>query len=171
MVNFKLDMRQFFPFRFIFVVLAAAIFAAFGAILFFKLPAKMMSLDPAAPQAATATNSNLERKGDGWTYVVTNREGARFYIDLQTRRNLGELVEARELADYNDNGTNWRSKTALVHYNCLLGTSTIRAISYFEGDMGTGRLVQTSGENKPFVPPVSGSPSEALNKVACKRSE
>jgi hypothetical protein len=171
LIHFKLDMRRLFQFRFIFVVLAAAIFAVVGAILFFKPPAKMMSLDPAAPYAATATNPNLARRGDGWNYVVTNQEGARFYIDLQTRRNWGELVEARELVDYNDNGTNWRSMTALVHYNCLLGTSAIRAISYFQGGMGTGRLVQTSGENKPFEPPVSGSPSEALHKVACQRAE
>ncbi len=71
-------MRRFLQSRFIFVVLAAAIFAVVGAILFFKLPAKMMSLDPAASQAATATHDHLARMRDGWTYVVTNQEGARF---------------------------------------------------------------------------------------------
>jgi hypothetical protein len=115
-----------------------------------------------------AISSCASTPAEGWLYVATNSDGAKFYIDTRSVTATGRIVQATELADYPDDGSNWRSMTSVVLYNCDANTSSVLRSSFFSGRMSTGKLTFTREGVGKFKPPVVGQPSGALNQTACK---
>jgi hypothetical protein len=104
-----------------------------------------------------------------WVYVAANDHGAKFYLDsTSVKDNGGGIVRAVELADYPDDGSDWRSMTTLVIYNCGANTSAVIRSSFFSGPMATGQVRRTREESKMFKSPTAGQPSRLLNQAACK---
>src|SRR3954447_20585133 len=74
-----------------------------------------------------------------------------YYVDEASILLVGDHVEAIELADFPDDGSNWRSMRSKVHYICTNGTAGVIRNEFFAGPMGTGAVIKTQVEDAPYT--------------------
>ena len=103
-----------------------------------------------------------------WEYVTSDSDGAMFYLDKDSVKVVGDHVEAIELVDFRDDGSNWKSMKSRVHYRCSLGSSAWIDSDFYSEQMGKGTVVSSRQErDRSFKKPAPGTPSVELNRKAC----
>ena len=103
-----------------------------------------------------------------WEYVATDSDGARFYLDPSSVKVVGDHVEAFELADFKEDGSDWKSMKSRVQYRCTQGTAAWLDSQFYSENMGKGSIVSTRQEkDQSFKTPAPNTPSAQLNKKAC----
>ena len=112
----------------------------------------------------------------GWTIVGdTGDDGDDFiqYVDRATIRRNGNFVKMWDLLDFNTvqmspAGHSFLSEKAQQEYDCKEEKKRILAFTWFDGQMGNGKVVVSNGNVRGEWEPISpGSVNEVLWKIAC----
>src|SRR4051812_31769108 len=93
----------------------------------------LMSCLIACGNSAAATSAK-------WLHVAVDGPST-YYVDETSIVMVGDHVEAIELADFPDDGSNWRSIRSEVRYKCTDGTAGVIRNEFFAGPMGTGAVI------------------------------
>ena len=94
-----------------------------------------------------------------------------YYVDLATIRRNGNLVKIWTLADFKavrkNAGKSFLSEKSQSEYDCKEEKSRILAFTWFDGKMGSGKVVVSDSDPGKWSPIQPGSVGEALWKIAC----
>ncbi len=82
-----------------------------------------MKLSRSAILATALVTACSTNPGSRWEYVTSDPDGAKFYLDPSSIKVVGDHVEGVELADFQDDGSDWKSMKSYVHYRCAQGTA------------------------------------------------
>ena len=121
----------------------------------------------------TATAASAE-----WTPVGAANVGGDdqliIYIDRATIRRNGNFVKLWDLADYKtvrtspSTGVSYFSDKGQREYDCKEEKTRLLAFTWFDGKMGSGKVVHNTSETSMKWSPIQqGSIGEALWKIAC----
>ena len=107
-----------------------------------------------------------------WTWASANNQvGLTIYIDPDTVRRNGDLVELWELYDYKSiqtvAGDSFLSSKALRQFDCLKQRTRLLAFGHFAGNMGSGNRVFSDADESEWKPVAAGSVGQALWRFAC----
>ena len=111
-----------------------------------------------------------------WTIVGDTGDGGDDFIqsvDRATIRRNGNLVKMWDLKDYKTvqksaAGKSYLSSKTQREFDCKEETSRQLAFTWFDGQMGNGKVVYSIGNARGEWEPISpGSVGEALWKIAC----
>ena len=96
------------------------------------------------------------------------------YVDRATIRKSGNLVKMWDLADYKtvqtspSTGVSYFSDKGQREYDCKEEKRRLLAFTWFDGKMGSGKVVHNTSETSMKWSPLQpGSIGEALWKIAC----
>ena len=106
-----------------------------------------------------------------WTAVGDSDEFIQ-YVDRATIRRNGNLVKMWDLADYKTvqtvAGDSYLSAKSQWEYDCKEEKMRQLASTWFDGQMGNGKVVVSNGDVRGEWRPIApGSSGEALWKIAC----
>ncbi len=115
---------------------------------------------------ATATAASAE-----WTRVYDNDQLIH-YVDRATIRRNGNLVKMWELMDFKTVQKDAADKSFLSikaqsEYDCKEEKSRILAFTWFDGKMGSGKVVVSGTDPSKWSPTAPESVAEAMWKIAC----
>ena len=126
----------------------------------------MLLVTAGAASAASAASAE-------WTAVGGTGELIQ-YVDRATIRKSGNLVKMWDLADYKtvrtspSTGVSYFSDKGQREYDCKEEKVRQLAFTWFDGQMGSGKVVYNTSETSMKWSPIQpGSIGEALWKVAC----
>ena len=108
-----------------------------------------------------------------WKSVNANNSGETIYIDPDTVRRMGDMVEMWTLYDFKTVQSVWSisfmSRESRREFDCI-GQRTRRiALTYFSGNMGSGTVVYSDADEQKWEPVQPHSVAEILWKVACSK--
>ena len=96
------------------------------------------------------------------------------YVDRATIRRSGNFVKMWELKDYKtvrtspSTGYSYLSAKGQEEYDCKEEKTRLLAFTWFDGKMGSGKVVHNTSETSMKWSPIQpGSIGEALWKIAC----
>ena len=96
------------------------------------------------------------------------------YVDRATIRKSGNLVKMWDLADYKtvqtspSTGVSYFSDKGQREYDCKEEKRRLLAFTWFDGQMGSGKVVYSNGNVRDEWSPIQpGSIGEAMWKIAC----
>ena len=94
------------------------------------------------------------------------------YVDRATIRRNGNFVKMWDLADFKTvqtvAGDSYLSQKIQSEYDCKEKKSQYLAFTWFDGQMGNGKVVVSNGDVRGEWRPIApGSSGEALWKIAC----
>ena len=108
-----------------------------------------------------------------WVSVAEADDGMTVYVDRDTIRRKGNLVEMWLLYDYKTVRAGEQHHIVSVkmqsEYDCPEERFRTRAILEYSGNMGRGKVVFTDSNKGTWKPVAPGSPAQALLKVACDK--
>ena len=107
----------------------------------------------------------------GWTDVGDNDQTIQ-YVDRETIRRNGNFVKMWDLADFKTvrtvAGDSILSQRSQMEYDCLEERYRRLAFTWFDGQMGNGKVVFTNGNVRDEWSPIApGSSGKILWKIAC----
>lgn len=113
-----------------------------------------------SPRSSPADWSRL-REAESYTY----------YADRGSVRKADETVTMSDLLDYKivqtEGGVHALSKVTLREYDCQNRKSQAIKTTWYNGQMGSGTAVRTTGATGQLMPVPAGTATEAFMKVAC----
>ena len=115
----------------------------------------------------TAVSASAE-----WTAADFNDEFIQ-YVDFATIRRNGNFVKMWSLSDYKTvqkaaDGQSYLSSKVQDEFDCKEEKTRLLAFTWFDGKMGSGKVVVSNGNVRGEWEPISpGSVGEALWKIAC----
>ena len=113
----------------------------------------------------TATAARAE-----WT-IAGGNDNYIAYADRATIRRNGNLVKMWNLLDYKTvqtvAGWSYLTQSAQQEYDCKEEKKRILAFTWFDGKMGSGKVVVSDSDTNRWTPNLPGSVDEALWKIAC----
>ena len=106
-----------------------------------------------------------------WTRVDDNNQYIQ-YVDRATIRRNGNLVKMWDLKDYKTKqtvaGYSYLSTKGQQEYDCKEEKKRLLAFTWFDGQMGSGKVVYSNGNVKDELEPIEPeSVGETLWKIAC----
>ena len=114
----------------------------------------------------TATAASAE-----WTVVAGGNNEFTLYLDMATIRRNGNLVKLWDLMDYKTtqefSNHSFLSTKQQTEYDCKEERGRQLAYSFFSGQMGSGKNVNTNNDTGKWAPIQPGSVGEAKWKIAC----
>lgn len=108
-----------------------------------------------------------------WKSVSANNSGETIYIDPDTVRRMGDMVEMWTLYDFKTVQSVWSisfmSRESRREFDCI-GQRTRRiALTYFSGNMGSGTVIYSDADEQKWEPVQAHSVAEILWNVACSK--
>jgi surface-adhesin protein E len=114
-----------------------------------------------------------------WLEVHVDVEaGQTVYVDLDTIRHKGDLVEMWALYDYKKAQSTGRdpymSRKVLLEFNCMMELRRMLAVTEYSDNMGSGKVIYSSNKSSPLSPKpiwvqVQPGVAETLMKSACAK--
>jgi len=109
-----------------------------------------------------------------WVVTVQNDQtGVTIYVDSDTIRCKGNLVNVWELINYKAiqtmAGTSYLSARVQREYDCAGDLQRTLALTKLSGNMGTGKVMFTNSDQHKWEPVDPGSICKRLWKVACNK--
>jgi hypothetical protein len=103
-----------------------------------------------------------------WTKVTANDE-ATTYADVVTINKVGDIAKMSDVMDINKPrvGEKYLSIKSTNEYDCNLKKSRVVTFSTYSGNMGSGKVLDSSSYIHDWLPVRYGSATEALWEVAC----
>ena len=105
-----------------------------------------------------------------WTYVADGNDASTFYVDVSSITAKSDHIEAWELADYLDDGSDWKSIKTLVYYKCGSLAAAKQQSVFLSGSMGGGRETKVVHHGESYSTATPGTASEHLNKFVCSKA-
>ena len=112
--------------------------------------------------------------GAGWTDVGSTGDGTDdfiHYVDRATIRKSGNLVKMWNLKNYKTvrtlAGYSLLSMMTQEEYDCMEEKRRLLAFTWFDGQMGNGKVVVTDSDTGKWSPIRPGSIAETMFEVAC----
>jgi hypothetical protein len=108
-----------------------------------------------------------------WVLIDKTEQGMYTYVDPDSIRRTGDLVEMWQLFDFKNvqiskMGRSFLSMRAQIEYGCLGEQSRSLALTVFTGNMGKGEVVpSTRIKESEWEPVAPASMAQRLWKLAC----
>ena len=108
-----------------------------------------------------------------WVLVAGNEE-AKFYVEINSIKQKGNIVTYWELLDYSSmqtwNNLNYFSAKQKYETNCNTEDSAILYINYYSENMGSGKSVYAiRQEQKDFQPNIPDTSGYTIYKFVCNK--
>jgi len=108
-----------------------------------------------------------------WVLVAENEE-AKFYVEINSIKQKGNVVTYWELLDYSSmqtwNNLNYYSLKQKYETNCNTEESALLYINYYSENMGSGKSVYSLKlEKKDFEPNIPDTSGHIIYEFVCKK--